>query len=81
MANINSSYATRLIKESGFSEDYVVLCAHGWAKECAGSFRDIERDDDVDEMSDEVIIFGVCRNYDGGLPAFLKDIVSVEIAS
>ena len=81
MANINSSYAARLIKESGFSEDYVVRCARDWAKECAGSFTDIECDDDVDAMSDEVIMFGVCRRYDGGLKAFLNDIVPVTVAS
>jgi len=45
--------------------------AREWVKDCAGSFTDIETEEDVDALTEAQVIRGIARHFDGGLPAFV----------
>lgn len=40
-----------------------------WVSDCAGDLQDL---DVISEMTDAEITAWVARNYDGGLPAFIR---------
>lgn len=65
MANSNHREFNQLDQAD---KDSVVWEMRMWVADC--SWADIF---DPDELSTEQIIDGVKRNYDGGLPQFLKD--------
>ena len=44
--------------------------ARDWIKDCLGSWRDLETEEDVDDLSDSQVIKGINKNYCGGLKAF-----------
>jgi hypothetical protein len=45
--------------------------AREWVKDCA--WADVEEDEDVDDMSNEEIVDGIERHYDGGWDQFVAD--------
>ena len=47
--------------------------ARAWIKDCLGTWRDLESEDDVDECSDREIERGVERHYSGGIAQFCFD--------
>ena len=44
--------------------------ARDWIKDCLGSWRELETEEDVDELSDSQVIKGINKHYCGGLEAF-----------
>lgn len=42
----------------------------GWIKDC--QWGDLE-EDEVDSLTDEELIRGICRNYSGGINQFILD--------
>lgn len=53
-----------------------LLAARDWIKDCLGTFRDLEDEQQVDELSDAEITRGIARNFDGGLGAFKASVQS-----
>ena len=47
--------------------------ARDWIKDCMGGWRDLESEDDVDDLTDNEILRGVQKHYNGGLAQFIKD--------
>lgn len=44
--------------------------ARDWIKECIPCFRDLESEEDVDELTDAEVERGIEKHYDGGIAAF-----------
>lgn len=46
--------------------------ARDWIKDCIGTWRDIESDEEVDELTDAEVLKGIERHYCGGVAAFIE---------
>ena len=47
--------------------------AREWIIECLGTWRDIESEEDVEELSDAQVIKGIEKHYNGGIQQFIQD--------
>lgn len=45
--------------------------ARGWIADCAWADLDPE---DIDDLTDEQVLRGIARNYDGGIAGFKADV-------
>lgn len=48
--------------------------ARDWIKDCIGSWRDIESEEDVDDLSDQEVIAGIKKHFSGGIEAFKQTV-------
>lgn len=47
--------------------------ARAWVADCLGGWTDLEDEDDISALSDEELLIGVNRHYDGGIDSFLTN--------
>lgn len=47
-----------------------LLAARDWIKDCLDTFRDLDDESDVDDLSDEQVTRGIARHFVGGLAEF-----------
>jgi hypothetical protein len=46
--------------------------ARDWIKDCLGTFRDLEDEEEIDALTDTQVIKGISRHYSGGIQAFIE---------
>jgi hypothetical protein len=46
--------------------------AREWIKECLGTWRELETEDDVDQLTDSQVQKGIAKHFSGGIEEFKR---------
>jgi len=63
--------AEKSISENTNHNPHVIQQMRNWVKDC--QWRDVSDESDIDDMSDEEILRGIQKHYEGGVNQFLRD--------